>query len=124
MAKINLRTSLHNKTENKFFNNEVVAILDEKQTIKYLDNNVTVVIEKLDNSVTIIRRCDEYEVHLFLEKNKKTKGYYDVKSIGKLDMETYTTKLEINDNNIDIEYTMTIESQSKTDFRFYAEYIN
>lgn len=46
MAKLNLRTSLHNKTENKYFNNEVMAILDDKETIKYLDRNITVCIEK------------------------------------------------------------------------------
>ena len=52
MAKICLRTVLHNKTEEKFFNSEVNAILD-KNRIKYLDKDVTVILELEENTKII-----------------------------------------------------------------------
>ena len=59
MAKICLRTVLHNKTEDKFFNSEVNAILD-KNRIKYLDKEVTLILELEENKLNIIRRSNEY----------------------------------------------------------------
>jgi hypothetical protein len=123
MAKINLRTSLHNKTENRYFNNEVSAILDDKENIKYLDNNVTVSIQKLDNGINIIRRCDDYEIHLLLEEGKKTKGLYNVKGLGCLDMEVETTSLIIGDNTLEVHYKMIVDSESASEFKFYLEYM-
>ncbi len=123
MAKINLRTSLYNKTDNKYFNNEVVAILDDKKTIKYLDRNVTVSIEKKENGINIIRRSDDYEIHLPLEKGKKTKGFYNVKQLGILDMEVETTSITIGDNTLNVEYTMILDKQSISEFKFYLEYM-
>lgn len=123
MAKINLRTSLHNKTENKFFNNEVLAILDDKETIKYLDRNVTVTIEKKENGINIIRRSDDYEIHLPLQNGKKTKGFYNVKQLGTLNMEVETTNLIIGDNTLEVDYKMTLESESISEFKFYIEYM-
>ncbi len=123
MAKINLRTSLYNKTDNKYFNNEVVAILDDKKTIKYLDRNVTVSIEKKENGIDIIRRSDDYEIHLPLENGKKTKGFYNVKQLGILDMEVETTSITIGDNSLNIEYTMILDKQSISEFKFYLEYM-
>lgn len=123
MAKINLRTSLHNKTENKYFNNEVSAILDSKETIKYLDRNVTVSIEKKENGINIIRRSDDYEIHLPLQKGKRTKGFYNVKQLGILNMEVETTDLIIGDNTLEIEYKMILEGESISEFKFYIEYM-
>lgn len=123
MAKINLRTSLYNKTDNKYFNNEVVAILDDKKTIKYLDRNVTVSIEKKENGINIIRRSDDYEIHLPLENGKKTKGFYNVKQLGILDLEVETTGITIGDNSLNVEYTMILDKQSISEFKFYLEYM-
>ncbi len=122
MAKICLRTVLHNKTEEKFFNSEVNAILD-KNRIKYLDKDVTVILELEENTLNIIRRSNEYDILLPLKKGKKTIGNYHINGLGTLDLEVETTKLEIGDTTLDVHYKMIIDKESVSEFEFLLEYI-
>lgn len=122
MARVNLRTVLENKTENQIFSNEVNAIL-EKDKLKYFDNDVMVIIEKKDNGIIIYRKCDEYDIILPLELNKKTKGKYDIKSLGILDLEVEATLIEINDNNLKVDYKMIVDRESISEFSFIIDYM-
>ena len=122
MAKICLRTVLHNKTEQKFFNSEVNAILD-KNRIKYLDKDVTVILELEENTLNIIRRSNEYDILLPLKKGKKQTGSYHINGLGTLDLEVETTKLEIGDTTLDVHYKMIVDKESVSEFEFLLEYI-
>ena len=122
MAKICLRTVLHNKTEEKFFNSEVNAILD-KNRIKYLDKDVTVILELEENTLNIIRRSNEYDILLPLKKGKKTIGNYNINGLGTLDLEVETTNIEIGDTTLDVHYKMIVDKESVSEFEFLLEYI-
>lgn len=122
MAKIKLRTVLENKTENKFFNSEVNAILEENK-IKYFDNKVMVIVEKKNDGIIIYRKCDEYDIILPLQLNKRTKGNYIINSLGNLDLDIETSFLEINDKNFKVDYKMIVDKESVSEFSFTVEYM-
>lgn len=121
MGKINIRSVLENVNEKKFFCNETVGILKDKK-IKYIDNFVTVIISIENEDVIITRRSDEYMIELPLKLNEVKKGIYNIKSLGILDLEVYTSKLIVQDNLIDLEYEMVMDKENKTKFKFKLEY--
>lgn len=122
MSKIGVRTMLNNKTENKFYSCETNAIIDNNK-IKYLDENVKVIIEINKDSIIINRKCDEYDVTLPLKKNMVTKGIYNLKQIGSLDLKVKTSKIEQKDNILKVEYIMIIDEESKSEFEFILEFM-
>ena len=122
MAKILVTAVLENKTDNKFFSTETLGIL-ESNKIKFIDENkVTVIIELKENNIVITRRCDDYEIILPFNTNNKTEGTYIVKNLGNLRMEVETTKLLIDNANLDVEYTMILDGETKSDFRYKVIY--
>ena len=122
MAKILVTAVLENKTDNKFFSTETLGIL-ESNKIKFIDENkVTVIIELKENNIVITRRCDDYEIILPFNTNNKTQGTYIVKNLGNLRMEVETTKLFIDNANLDVEYTMILDGETKSDFRYKVIY--
>ncbi len=122
MAKILVTAVLENKTDNKFFSTETLGIL-ESNKIKFIDENkVTVIIELKENNIVITRRCDDYEIILPFNTNNKTQGTYLVKNLGNLRMEVETTKLLIDNANLDVEYTMILDGETKSDFRYKVIY--
>ncbi|MBQ2408743.1 MAG: DUF1934 family protein [Bacilli bacterium] len=122
MAKILVTAVLENKTDNKFFSTETLGIL-ESNKIKFIDENkVTVIIELKENNIVITRRCDDYEIILPFNTNNKTQGTYIVKNLGNLRMEVETTKLLIDNANLDVEYTMILDGETKSDFRYKVIY--
>ena len=122
MAKILVTAVLENKTDNKFFSTETLGIL-ESNKIKFIDENkVTVIIELKENNIVITRRCDDYEIIIPFNTNNKTQGTYIVKNLGNLRMEVETTKLLIDNANLDVEYTMILDGETKSDFRYKVIY--
>ena len=122
MAKILVTAVLENKTDNKFFSTETLGIL-ESNKIKFIDENkVTVIIELKENNIVITRRCDDYEIILPFNTNNKTQGTYIVKNLGNLRMEVETTKLHIDHANLDVKYTMILDGETKSDFRYKVIY--
>ena len=122
MAKILVTAVLENKTDNKFFSTETLGIL-ESNKIKFIDENkVTVIIELKENNIVITRRCDDYEIILPFNTNNKTQGTYIIKNLGNLRMEVETTKLLIDNANLDVEYTMILDGETKSDFRYKVIY--
>lgn len=122
MAKVLVTAVLENITDNKFFSTETLGIL-ESNKIKFIDENkVTVIIELKENNIVITRRCDDYEIILPFNTNNKTQGTYIVKNLGNLRMEVETTKLLIDNANLDVEYTMILDGETKSDFRYKVIY--
>lgn len=122
MAKILVTAVLENKTDNKFFSTETLGIL-ESNKIKFIDENkVTVVIELKGNNIVMTRRCDDYEIVIPFNTNQKSEGTYIVKGLGNLKLEIETTKLVIDTANLDVEYTMILDGETKSNFRYKVIY--
>lgn len=121
MGKINICSVLENVTENKFFCNETVGIINDNK-IKYVDKLVTVVITIESDELTIVRRSKEYEIVLPLKENETLDGIYNIQSLGSLELNVHTIKLVIEDNLIEVEYEMIMDKENKTKFKFKLEY--
>ena len=118
MAKILVTAVLENKTDNKFFSTETLGIL-ERNKIKFIDENkVTVIIELKENNIVITRKSDDYEIVLPFDIQNKTHGSYIVKNLGVLSLEVETTKLKVDNANLDVEYTMILDGETKSNFRY------
>ena len=122
MSKIFLRTMLNNKTDNKFFSCESSAIINDDK-IKYIDNNVTVVLKLEEDGIIINRRSDEYDILLPLRKGCTTKGVYNIKKIGHLNLDVKTNDIYISKEKIKVDYTMILDNVSKSDFEYIIEFV-
>lgn len=120
MSKINIKTMLKNKTENKIFNNEIIGIITDN-TIKYIDNEVNVIISFKQNGLNIERKSKDYHISFPLLLNENTKGIYDIKNLGLMDLMIYTNKLEITDNILNVEYKLIVDKETVNEFHFYLE---
>lgn len=120
MSKINIKVMLENKTEHKFFNNEIRGIVTDNK-IKYMDNEVSVIIYLKDDQVIIERKSKDYFVSIPLLLNQNTRGIYDIKNLGLIDLMIYTNKMDISDTVLDIEYQLIIDKEVTNDFHFHLE---
>lgn len=121
MSKINVKSMLHNITENKYFSSEVKGI-KINNAIKFIDEDVTVVLELNENKINLKRHSNEYNIYMPLELNKKTKGIYRVNNLGELNLELEATFINIKDKNIEIEYHMIIENSEIQKFNYKIDY--
>lgn len=121
MPKINIRTMLHNETEEKFFNNEGVGILTNNK-LKFIDQGVTVVLEFEDNKLFLNRRSEEYDIYMPFELNKRTTGIYNIKNLGALNLEVEATLIDISKNKIELAYHMIIDNSEVQKFTYVIEY--
>ena len=102
MGKINLSASLISEDEKLKI--ETSGIKTDKKIV-YKENNITVTILISNNRIEMNRTCNEYKINLLFEKNKKTMSTYNVFGALKVfELETFTRVLEIEENEIKIEY--------------------
>ena len=92
MSKISVKSMLNNKTENKFYSCETNAIIDNNK-IKYLDDDVMVIIEINDDDIIINRKSKEYDITLPFKKDSTLIGAYNVKELGTLDLKVKTNNI-------------------------------
>ena len=124
MPKILVTAVLENKTDKKFFSTETLGIL-ESNKIKFIDeNNVTVILELKDNNIIMTRKCEDYEIVIPFDPTKKTKGTYIVKGLGNLKLEVETTKINIDNAKLEVEYTMILDGENKSNFKYLINYVN
>ena len=104
MGKINLKASLISDEEN--LNIETSGIKTGNKIV-YKENNITVTILIFDNKIEMNRTCNEYKINLVFEKGKATKSKYNVFGMPKeFLLETKTSKLEITNTLIKIDYNL------------------
>jgi uncharacterized beta-barrel protein YwiB (DUF1934 family) len=104
MGKINLKAKLISDEENL---NIDVSGIKTNNKIVYKENNITVTILILNNRIEMSRTCNEYKINLVFEKDKKTISTYQVFGMPKtFDLETITKKINLDDNQIDLEYEL------------------
>ena len=120
MSKIKVNALLHNKKDDKFFNSDVTGI-KSNNTIKYIDNDVVVVISLDKDNISLKRRSDEYYIDMHFKENTLTEGKYNIKALGFFNIKVFTSKLIIQDNKIEIEYEIQIEDNSKELFSYKIE---
>lgn len=120
MSKIKVNALLHNKKDDKFFNSDVTGI-KSNNTIKYIDNDVVVVISLDKDNISLKRRSDEYDIDMHFKENTLTEGKYNIKALGFFNLKVFTSKLIIQDNKIEIEYEIQIEDNSKELFSYKIE---
>ena len=121
MAKINVKAVLHNITEDAYFNNDVIGI-KENNKIKYIDNKIIVVIEKIDNKILLKRSNDEYEIVMLFDLDNETTGRYVINNLGEFKLNVITNKLILEDDFIEIDYQMILDGKEKTEFNYKIEY--
>ena len=115
MSKINIETILENKNNNELIKNNVKGIINNNK-INYLEDNIKVSII-LDNNVVIKRIDDEKEIILEFVLNKNTKCLYNI--YGKqLKLNIYTNNVIIEDNYIEIDYTI---EENNMNFKLYIK---
>lgn len=104
MGKINLKATLISDEEN--LNIETSGIKTNNKII-YKENDITVTILIFNNKIEMNRTCNEYRINLIFEKNKITTSKYNVFGMPKeFLLETKTTELLIENNEIKINYNL------------------
>ena len=104
MGKINLKANLISDEENLSI--ETTGIKTDNKIV-YKENNIAVTILIFNNKIEMNRTCNEYKINLIFEKEKNTMSKYNVFGMPKeFLLETKTTKLEITDTLIKIDYNL------------------
>ena len=113
MKKVRIYSVLSNN-DNETTTIEALADFDEqKNIIKYTEEELKVEIQILDNKIKMRRKNDEYDLNLEFLLNEKVRCKYQVDSIGlTLEIEVYTKKLEIEENRIYINYELFNDNKS------------
>ncbi len=117
MSKIKLKSCLISSEDEYIF--EGYGILNSDK-INFLENDVNVTIHIYENSFSIIRKTDEYELIIDLSPNKKS-SYY-IKKIGFLNVEVDIIKMDIKKNRIYCEYRLNINNTNIDKFTYNLTY--
>ena len=104
MGKISLKAKLVSDEEK--INIETSGIRNQNKIV-YKEKDLTVTILTFDNKIEMTRVCNDYKINLNFDKKKKTISNYQIFGGNKVfELETYTKKLNINNNKIEIEYVL------------------
>ena len=103
MSKIKIRVTIINKEEDNSY--ETTGILNNNE-LKYVeDNNTKVTLNYNDNR--LIRKNESLRMDYLFDINKTTPGTIKIEEFGEdLNISINTNKLEKENNNILIEYTI------------------
>ena len=113
MKKIKIYSILSN-LDNETTKIEAIADYDEeKNIIKYSEEDLNVTIQIFDKKITLERSNEEYDLKLEFLLKEKIKCKYEVKSIGlNLEIDVYTKLLEIEKNRIYVNYELFNDNKS------------
>ena len=104
MGKINLKSVIISDEENLTIETSGIKT---KNKIIYKENDISVTILIFDNKIEMKRSCNDYEINLIFEKNKKTISTYQIfGGFKKFSLETITKSLKIDKSKIEINYEL------------------
>ena len=104
MEKVNLNAKLKSVEDDLDIN--TVGVINKNKII-YQEDNINVTILIFDNKIEMNRTCNEYKIKLIFEKNNHTVSTYNVFGAPKVfSLDLFTTKLNIDDKRIEIEYIL------------------
>lgn len=108
MKELKLRSILKN-SENETTNVEAIGKYNsDTNTITYTEEELTVTVQILKDHIKINRYNDDYDLNLEFRLNEKVVCKYKVGSIGlNIEITVDTKKLEINENYIYVEYSLS-----------------
>ena len=121
MSKININSKIKSSDGTHIIKDKHAILKDGSIYYKY--DNVNNVITIKDNKVSIKRENDEYNMILIFDNDKSIASEYAFKDINiSMKVKTKTHKLQIDDNNLLIEYTVYINDVKSDDFIYELEW--
>ena len=121
MPKIIINSSIKSNTDEEVISNLKAILKDKKITYKNRSINVSINMEK--NKVILIRENDEMKITLEFDNKKKTKSFYDIKTLGlRMNVTVKTKKLEITNNSLHINYDLYINNEFSDNFEYNLEW--
>lgn len=115
MTKIKLQFSLQNNTTQENYSYQGLGII-KNDTIIFQENDLKVTIFKEKNTVKMRRKHKEYEMLIPLEEKKQKDGYYHILGLTRLILQTQTTNLQIEENQIHSEYDVFLNQEHVGNF--------
>ena len=104
MGKINLKAEIKREDEDLVV--EVIGIKNNNKIV-YKENDITVTLTLLNNKIEMNRTCNEYKINLIFDNKKKSISTYNVFGAPKIfELETFTKKLIIKEDKIEIDYEL------------------
>jgi hypothetical protein len=102
MAKVKINYELISNEDNIKINS--IGIKNNNKII-LKEENITFVIENKIDSISLIRKNNEYELALNLKENDSD-GYYNIFLVGKIDLKPVLLKKEENENYLKMTYEL------------------
>lgn len=123
MAKIKIKTSLNTINEmSANISNEIIGEMNNNEII-YNEGEIKVIINILDNKVTMSRINDDYVIKMEFILNSITEGIYDIKDVNtKFNLAVETNELTINDGMIFVNYHLNLNNEDMGIFKFQLDY--
>ena len=123
MAKIKIKTSLNTINEmSANISNEIIGEKNNNEII-YNEGEIKVIINILDNKVTMSRINDDYVIKKEFILNSITEGIYDIKDVNtKFNLAVETNELTINDGMIFVNYHLNLNNEDMGIFKFQLDY--
>lgn len=121
MPKIKVFVRLENKETKTTLERMYHGILLDHKIIYYEDNRI-VTIYLHSNTIKMIRKEKENSIFLTFHEGKKENCAYELKQVGKLEITTETSLLEVNDNNVHICYKTKWNDELMGNFDFQLHY--
>lgn len=101
MSKVRIKVDINNSEENN--SKEIDAIISNNKLKYKEDDKTTVVYSYLEN--ILIRENNELRMNYFFDLKKESTGNIYIKELNKkLEVKIKTTKLKIDNNNIEISF--------------------
>lgn len=108
MAKINIKSALNNKSQNKKNICNTIGIKKENKII-YYDEEKKVTIETFDNNIVMYRFIDDSNyIYIMFNKDEPVCKYY--MNNNHMDLDIIINKIIINENKILIDYIINEEN--------------
>lgn len=121
MSRIKLNLSINNLTEKSVQVNEYIG-KKENNKIYYKDDNICVTILLDGNKINMVRKNEEYDLSLNFDQEIITSGIYNIKEVGEITLDIITKQININNNQINIEYTLKTNGILIGEFVFDLSY--
>ena len=123
MSKILVNSILKtDECNHPIINNNINGICHDNKII-YNDGNIKVTLLLEDNKIEMKRQTKEYTINMLFDTKSETNGEYDILDLNiTMDLKVQTKKLEINNNNIIIIYSLKINDEFIGNYDFKLEY--
>ncbi len=122
MSKILIHAILENQTENEQYKIETVGIKREN-ILQYQEQGIRIILTIEKEKIYMKRIQNESQLECTFDKTLTTEGIYDIKSVNMIfSIKVHTKKLQIQNNQIRIEYDLILENEPLKEFSYQLNY--